>query len=463
YILSEAHRGDLAGFYIRETELADDDRGWWSLRHEWWIAPQLSFKADVNGVSDDDVFREYTDRLHARSLQRAESSVFVTRTWEQWNLTANMFWYQDLTASRPVELYRLPDIRWQGLPQPMPGVPGLLYEVEASAVNFVRDVGSEGMRLDLHPRLSRPISGAGVTVTPFVGGRLTGYDKTVTGTRLTRAGALTVEETGDEVRLRRLVEAGTDVESRATRVYAMGGFWNMDAVLHSVEPRVNYTFITGQDLDRLPQWSEDVDGIPKTSLVTYALTNRVHARTLAAAGAEPLRWEFVRFTVAHSYNLRDEARPFGDLTGDLIVNPGRIFAFRADAAWDVHDDGLQRATTDLSVNVPRVTATVGTRFERQVSDFLQGSLETEVTRNLVARVSTNWDLQTDTFVENRLAVDLRFQCWAFTVEYVARHQDENAIYFTVNLLGVGAPLTTSAGLGGAGTSRGTVGGTGSPR
>jgi hypothetical protein len=57
-------------------------------------------------------------------------------------------------------------------------------------------------------------------------------------------------------------------------------------------------------------------------------------------------------------------------------------------------------------------------------------------------------------VENRIAVDLKWQCWAFSVEFVSRVKDpvtnraEEQLRFTVNLLGMGAPLSTSVGLGG---------------
>ena len=63
----------------------------------------------------------------------------------------------------------------------MPGAPRLLYETNASFVNFIRDVdGPEGMRADFHPRFLVPIPIAGLlTVTPFAGGRLTYYDQRV--------------------------------------------------------------------------------------------------------------------------------------------------------------------------------------------------------------------------------------------------------------------------------------------
>jgi hypothetical protein len=66
------------------------------------------------------------------------------------------------------------------------------------------------------------------------------------------------------------------------------------------------------------------------------------------------------------------------------------------------------------------------------------------------RSAINWDLRREEFVENRVGLDLRFDCWAFSFEYIGRKDDEDEFRFTVNLLGVGAPLRTSLGLGGTG-------------
>lgn len=452
WVFSAEHRGSAAGFYLKETEREpvpdrDDDRGWWRLRDRWDVGPGLAFQADINGVSDDFVVREYGDRLHDRSAIRAESNVFLSRSWTSWNVTGNLLWYQDLTQRRPVELQRLPDLRLGGVRQPVPGLPGVLYEVEASATRFVRDVGSDGGRVDVHPRLSRPVSVAGVTLTPFVGGRVTAYDRTVTGTRVTRSGGLTVEETDDDPRVRRLVEAGADLELMATRRWDVGGRGGFDALLHTVEPRVTYTWIEGSDLSRLPRWT-DVDDIRRTSQVSYSLVNRLRARTPAAPGAEAVRWELARLTLSNSLDLGADDRPLGNVVGDLIVDTNRLLRFRGDASLDVYGGGLRTATTDLGLRTAPVTASVGTRFDKADDvNFLEGSLSADLGRRAVGRFSTDWDLETDTFVENRFALDLKWQCWALTIEYVARNRDEDELRFAVNLLGVGAPITTGTGLG----------------
>jgi LPS-assembly protein len=447
YVLSDQQRGNAHGFLLQESERNGATRGVGSIRHDWQLGPGLSLKVDVNAVTDDRVLSEYGDRLQQRSSQRVESNIFVTKTWESWNFVANVFSYQDLTTRRPVELRRLPDLNLQGVRQPIPHTPGFLWELDASYVDFVRDVGSEGQRLDLHPRVSRPVSLDGlVTVTPFVGGRLTAYDTTVTGFRNTRGVSAPIEETEKEGRLRRLFEAGTDVETQFSRVYQAGGTWGIDAIQHSIEPRVNYTWITGTGQDRLPVFTDGVDRIPDTSLITYSLTNRIRARTTTLADGEPQRWEALRFVIGHSYDLRSATT--GDLTGTLIVQPIDRIKFRADVAQSIHGQGVQSATSDVVVRVDPVSVSVGSRYSDPGNfNFLTTGLVANLSRWVTIRNANFFDARTLSFVEARAAADVKFQCWSITVEFVHRERRDDEVNFAVNLLGVGGPIRTSLGLG----------------
>jgi LPS-assembly protein len=94
YVLSEEQRGSVSGFLLYETEINGGIRGVGSVKHDWDIAPGLSLKVDVNGVTGDTVLSEYGDRLQQRSSQRVESNIFLTRTWDSWNFVANVFSYQ---------------------------------------------------------------------------------------------------------------------------------------------------------------------------------------------------------------------------------------------------------------------------------------------------------------------------------------------------------------------------------
>jgi LPS-assembly protein len=451
YQLSEDSGGSVGGFYVNESQREGLDRGWGTVRHEWRVAPGLRAVADLNLVSDDLVLRDYSTRLSERSLQRVDSNAFVTRSFEHWNLVGSLFSYQDLTTGRPVELRRLPELRADRVRSPVPGVPGLLFDFESSATYFQRDVGSQGSRVDLHPRLSRPVAPGGLfTVTPFLGGRVTAYEQTVGGRRVTTDG-LEVDVAHDDPRVRRLAEAGVDVEMPLSRVYAFDR-WGVDALLHRVEPRVNYTFITGSSMTRLPLFTERIDRLKEASLVTYSVTNRILARTEAPPGTEPVRWEAVRLLLGHSVDLRSDNHTVGDVIGDLIVRAPSIFRLRAETRYGVAAQEVTTAIGDFSVTVDRFTGSVGTRYDReQRTNFLQGSARAELTRTIVAHVATDWDMRTDTFVENRFGIDLRFQCYELSVVFIDRTRElgragaDEEIRFGLNLLGVGGPLRTSVG------------------
>ena len=460
YLLSADHTGSLSTFYLREVARHDDDRAWVSVRHDWAIAPRLSLKVDARAVTDDELFREYGDPLHQRSQQRVESNVFLTRSWTSWNLVGNAFWYQDLTTRRPTELNRLPDVSLIGVRQPVPGLPGALWEMSANATRFVRDVGSDGPRVDLNPRLSRPISPGGFfTLTPFVGGRLTAYDQRVTGAHISRDGTVT-EETDQDLRLRRLVEVGADLETVLSRVYRPG-VWGFDAMLHTIEPRVNYVWADGRNMDRLPSWT-DTDRVADSNRIEYSMTTRVRAKMEGTPKTEPLRLEVLRLLIGHSIDMKNGGRG-GDAVGDLIVQPRPDLTFRGTVRHDTHGAGVQVASVDTGVTIDPVSTSIGWRyFKPEDLSFMQGTLNANVTRNLIARLSTNWDLRENRFLENRYAVDLKFQCFAITVEYVDRssrlggRSGEDEVRFAVNLLGLSSPIQTSLGLGaltsGGGTS-----------
>jgi LPS-assembly protein len=444
YRLSETSGGQFNAFYVHESQVNDEDRGWINFKHEWQVTPSLRAVADVNVVSDDLVLRDYSIRLAERSAQRVDTNVFLAKSFEHWNLVGNVFSYQDLTTTRPTELRRLPELRADRVRSPVPGLPGALFDFESSATYFQRQVGSEGARVDLHPKVSAPFSPGGLfTVTPFLGGRVTAYQHTAVA-RTTAIGDNTeIDVTNDEARVRRLVEAGGDVEMPMSRVYAFDR-WGIAGLLHRIEPRVNYTFLTGTDMNHLPLFQERIDRIKEASLVTYSLTNRILAKTTAGPDEEPVRWEAVRLLVGHSVDLRSQNHTVGDVIGDLIVQAPSIFRFRAEGRYGMATHDLTSATTDFSVNVARFTTSVGTRYDaQQRTNFLQGALRAELTQNVVARFATNWDMRTDTIVENQFGIDLRFQCYEFSFVFIDRsreigrqHADEE-LRFSLNLLGIG--------------------------
>lgn len=468
YILSRDAVGQFNGFGIhegfrdsRQDKDLSENRGYASYKHAWQIDPSLAFKIDANVTSDDLVYRHYGNLLGERSRQFAVTNVFLTKGWESWNLVGNIKWYQDLTTARPVELQRVPEIRLTGVRQPVPGVPGLLYETGASYTQFVRDVGPEGPRVDFHPRLFRPVPAAGVvTLTPFFGGRATFYNQRVVGQRITRSGGLPVQESVNDDRVRRQVEAGLEVESRLSRLFLLDGAGGIAALEHVIEPRANFIEIRGLDQKAMPSYDPGfstatgvdpgyerrvgIDRLGKANEVTYSITNRLNAKTASGPDAPAVRWELAKLVLSQTYNFNPRSQPVGDLYGDLAIQPSQQLRFHADARYNVYNLGLREANADVGAVFRDFSFAVGPRFNEQAGlRTVRAEATARLTPNLDARGAAFFDVGNGTPVEARGGFDWRFCCWAVTVEYINRHRDENEVRFSINLLGLGQTGTTA--------------------
>jgi LPS-assembly protein len=481
YVLSRDQRGALSGFGITEVFRGSRDfgvpenRGWASLRHDWQITPSLVFKVDSTVTSDDQIFRDYGDRLTERSRIAALTNVSLTKTWTNWSLLGRVLWYQDLTTTRPLELQRAPEILLTGVRQAVPGVPWLLYETNSSFVNFHRDVdGPEGLRVDFHPRFFVPIPIAGVvTVTPFAGGRLTYYDQRVTGFHTGLDGILTQASVYDP-RLRRQVEFGVEARTQVTRLYTTEGTGGIAAFQHSIEPRATLIEIRGLDQKSMPTYepgystatgidpgyerAHGIDRLGRANEVTYYLANVLRAKTVAGPDQQAVRWELARLTLSQTYDFNPVSQPVGDLYADLALQPNERIRVAGYARYNMYGLGLREAAGTIGVVYPKFSFAAGPRFNEQGADVVFGPQITppgpqrtmtaesrvRVLPNLEVRTGAAWEFVNGAgSVEYRGGIEWRLDCWSISMIYVKRHGGDNEFRFSVNLLGVGQVGTSA--------------------
>ena len=152
----------------------------------------------------------------------------------------------------------------------------------------------------------------------------------------------------DDNHIRVQAEGGLELETRLTRVWTVDGTWGLSALQHVIEPRATWTEIRGLNQKDNPQYDPAIDDLGKASEVTYSLTQRLNAKTVAGPNQEPVRWEAARFVLTQTYNLLPAAdQPFKDLKAELILRPNEMFGFRGDAQWNFYGLGLRAATADV--------------------------------------------------------------------------------------------------------------------
>ena len=477
YKLSRDTEGILTAFGVNESFLdtrasqgIPENRGYFKLVHSWQVTPSLSVKVDSNVTSDDLIYRTYAYTTADRVRQRADTNVFVTQRWESFNFVGRIYWYQDLTQPRAVELQRAPELKLTSVRQPLPGVPGLLYEGQASFVNFIRTIGTAGIRADFHPRFYLPIPVGGLfTMTPYAGGRLTLYNQEVVGQSISNGPAsvgspVSIEQTRDTNRLRQQMEGGVLLETRASRVYNLAPGGSIAALQHVIEPRANVIEIRGINQKANPQFEPGggptagidpgyeartgIDALNKANEVTYSITNRLNARTTSGANEEAVRWELARMTVSQTYNFLSVPQPFKDLQAEAMVQPNEHFSISANARYNVYDLGLRDANGAFSAIFRDWSASVGPRFnEQQGFRFIQAGATARLSRFVDARTSSAWDVTAGRATELRGGLDIHFDCWTILGEYIYRYGQDNEFRLSINLLGVGQAATAARGLG----------------
>jgi LPS-assembly protein len=477
YMLSRDTQGRLTAFGVNESFLTTrqsqglpENRGYVKYVHSWQVTPSFSVKLDSNVTSDDNVFKTYAYTTADRVRQRAETNLYVTQRWETVNLLGRIYWYQDLTQARAVELQRVPDLRLTAVRQPLPGNTGLLLEGQASFTNFIRQVGTAGIRGDLHPRLYLPIPVFGLfTMTPYAGGRLTLYNQEVIGQSTSLGPAIandpvSIEDTRETLRLRQQMEGGVLVETRASQVYNLSGAGSIAALQHVIEPKANFIEIRGINQKANPQYEPGggpttgldpgyeartgIDAINKANEVTYSIANHLNARTTAGVNEEPVRWELARMTLSQTFNFLPVSQPFKDLIGEVMVQPNEHFRIGANARYNVYNLGLRDANGVFTAIFNDYSANVGPRFnEQQGFRFLEAGATARLSRFADAKTYSAWDVTAGRATEVRGGLDIHFDCWAILTEYIYRFGQDNELRFSINLLGVGQVATQARGLG----------------
>jgi hypothetical protein len=236
-------------------------------------------------------------------------------------------------------------------------------------VNYLRDEGADGLRLDLRPQITLPFR-----LPPYLFGSFNVapretlyhlYDASPargTITELPPGGKY------DRNNSRELVELSWNVGTSVGRVFS----WNGSAlkkIKHVIEPEVSYLFIPDTNQEEIPIM-DGTDRINRRNLLTFSLTNRLWGKSsresmglqkdrdvelLTSPGAGAIR-EMGRFRLALSYDI-DKERNGGDSLSDLDMNlrltPVDYFTLRVDTGLNPGPWQLTQAAVGFELSDPR--------------------------------------------------------------------------------------------------------------
>ncbi len=347
-------RGRLQAFYVDDGTGDDrsgqdapvEDRWIYKLENRLEIAPRLRLDVEANDFSDRGVNREFfesDERNHrdretyarlrwmrggagATLVGKARLRPFVTETTEE---PQGAFW------SESVPLF-----------PGAAGLPGVDLSTRARAGRLARrfdealpDEEYEAFRTDVEERLYAPFDVGDVRVSPFAGGRWTGYtDRTDGGPDVSRTA----------------LEAGIRGNLQLHRDYAAyGGPLGLDGVRHVIDldAGVVARFEDSHDPDDVP-FFDLIDAEEERTEWTFQVRSRLDTRR-ALPGGRAGNVTVVDAAVRLSL-WDDDVGPYGQRApGELKATvaaellPGILFT-RGEAVWGFDPSTLDRASVGVS-------------------------------------------------------------------------------------------------------------------
>lgn len=165
--LGRGQRGQLKVDFLPDDKRVNDDRSLIEWQHVSDFSAGWRASVNVANASDSKYFEDFAFDPEGTSVTNVERTVELEYLDRTWSLLAQLQNYQTIDQSiedsaRPYS--SLPRITARGSwPN---GWLGLAYSLDAELVNFLRNVGVHGVRIDVQPEVSLPLRRPGMFAVP---------------------------------------------------------------------------------------------------------------------------------------------------------------------------------------------------------------------------------------------------------------------------------------------------------
>lgn len=259
--LFEFGEGELGASYLNSDDQKNDgdelnpnygeDRQLFTWQHRSYFDNRWRALVDYNYVSDDEYFSDFGTSLNVSSRTHLNRLVETGYRGDVWDFTARLQGYQSL-ADVSEQYKRLPQLLLQGyLPDQ---ALGLSYEMEAEYVEFDHNDKVDGQRINFEPVVSLPMGTAGFYATPRVALNHTQY-------------SLRNDATGN-------------FDDNASRTVPISSFdtgliferdmdWGNGNYIQTLEPRAFYLHIPYRDQSDIPDFDTTLSTFNMLQLYSY--------------------------------------------------------------------------------------------------------------------------------------------------------------------------------------------------
>jgi len=459
------------------------DRYWLRGSHQQKMPYDIRGQLDVDLVSDQDYTREfnsgymgwkqsqdYFEDVFNRNLDDYNDPVRTNRLnfnklWPGYSL--NVLFRYDLDSTirnsgdPDLTLQQLPAINFGAIKQRIATSP-FFYNLNSEYLYYWSVDGSRTQRADAAPRLYLPFQlKPFISIEPSVGlrGTLWYLDK---------------EEFGPEgdkrFYSRGLYDTRLDLFTELFKVLRFEG-QSIEAIKHTVRPRITHTFIPDVDQDDLPNF-DTVDRISNVNLLTYSLTNTLTSKIrkqgtfgithrfdenkpeIIDSPADYSYHDFLRFELQQSYDIneareKNPEKPFSPLDARLDIFPGKYIGLDATALWSVYDNNLLSHNVGAKLwDLRGDRLSVEYRYTRDSDEInlneansIYGDLSLKVTGRIRVSGLYEYNFLDKTRVQTGFGLNYTADCWSIDGLLVDKvnvdHSTNLSWEFKIKLFGLG--------------------------
>ena len=254
--LTDSSRGSLEGNYLPDDRLVGSNRSRLQLLSTTELPRDWQLRINAQNVSDASYFEDFAQGADGTSvafLPRQLALSYRDATWRSGMVVRNYQTIDSSLAAADRPYTELPRLYAQGQWNSSL-LRGLSYGVDTEAVDFKRNTGAQGWRLDLRPRIDLRAEGAGWFVRPGVAWQDTRYRLTDTALGSSANPS------------RSLPSATVDAGLLFERSAGSGGRRRV-----TLEPRLLYLYTPYRNQSSLPVFDT---GLPDFSTVALFRSNR---------------------------------------------------------------------------------------------------------------------------------------------------------------------------------------------
>ncbi len=439
--------------YYRNTGYTHDNSD------RWWIRGKADnnfagweSRLDIDIVSDQDYLDEFNTgttgfkKSHNRYLKDfgrgfenqtnslRQNSLKILNSWSGMSLEANLLAINDartVTPDTDTPLWQLPSVDFTGA-VPI-GETSFTFDWNADYVNYWREDGLGGHRVDLKPSVSTPLR-----VSPYLESR---------ASVALRETFYVVEEYGDAswdngTTQNRLVPEGV-IETATTlqRNFFADSEDSSKGFVHQLRPFINYTYIPDVDQEDLPRF-DDVDFVGEWNAISYGIDNFINLLFNQGAGSHSGN-DYLWWKLEQSYDLRDldSDEPFSNVESRLELRPYRNTHLLYKASYDVYESDFPEHTLGGGlINSRGDQLSVDYSFkDREDIEQINASFLAHISANWIAGALVMHSLSQDETIRTNASLTYQALCWS--VRFETEYTPNDTTYMVMfNLANIGMPF-----------------------